>query len=179
VPNALSAARLLGVPVFFWLILQQHDGWALGLLIAAGISDYLDGKIARAFHLESRLGALLDPIADRLYIACAVVALAFRELIPWWLVIGLFARDVLLAAVQARLRAAKQDLIPVNFLGKAATFNLLYAFPLVLLGDGTGPAATAARAIGWGFIWWGIGMYYISAFNYCRQARTVLRHRGA
>ena len=65
VPNLLSFARLLGVPLFLWLLLRRLDGWALIVLVLSAITDYLDGKIARAFGLESRLGQLLDPVADR------------------------------------------------------------------------------------------------------------------
>ena len=102
IPNALSAARLVGVPVFLWLVLglrsQTGDWWAVGLLIAAAASDWLDGKIARAFNQESRLGQVLDPAADRLYIVATVVALAIRGIIPWWL-LGLLAARELLADV--------------------------------------------------------------------------------
>ncbi len=79
VPNGLSMARLAGVPVFLWLVLgPRADGWAVGLLIAAAATDWLDGKIARAWNQESRLGQVLDPAADRLYIAATIIALAVR-----------------------------------------------------------------------------------------------------
>ena len=86
VPNAISVARLAGVPVFLWLVLGPHaDGWAVALLIVAGLSDWLDGVIARAWNQQSRLGQVLDPTADRLYIAATLIALAIRGIIPWWL----------------------------------------------------------------------------------------------
>jgi cardiolipin synthase (CMP-forming) len=88
IPNVISMARLIGVPVFLWLVLgprsQAADWWAVGLLIGSGASDWLDGKIARAFNQESRLGQLLDPTADRLYIVATVIALAIRDIIPCW-----------------------------------------------------------------------------------------------
>ena len=91
IPNAISAARLAGVPVFLWLVLGPQtataDYWAVALLIVAGLSDWLDGKIARAFNQGSRLGEVLDPAADRLYIAATIIALAVRAIIPWWLVV--------------------------------------------------------------------------------------------
>ena len=96
-PNALSLLRLLGVPVFFWLILAEHDWWALIVLMVSGFTDYLDGKLARALGMTSRVGALLDPLADRLYILTTVVALAWRDVIPWWLVVLLVARDAVRA----------------------------------------------------------------------------------
>ncbi len=108
IPNLISVARLLGVPVFLWLVLGVRttagDWWAVGLLIASGFSDWLDGKIARALNQQSKLGQLLDPAADRLYIAATIVALAVRAIIPWWLVAVLAVRELLMAVVLAMLR---------------------------------------------------------------------------
>ena len=108
IPNALSAARLAGVPVFLWLVLGLRsatgDYWAVGLLIVAGATDWLDGKIARALNQGSRLGEVLDPAADRLYIAATIVALAVREIIPWWLVAVLALRELTVGAALAELR---------------------------------------------------------------------------
>ena len=138
VPNALSFLRLLGVPLFLWLILvPEADGWAVVLLMVSGFTDYLDGVLARRLHQISRLGQLLDPLADRLYIIATLLGLALRDIVPWWLVIALLARDVVLAATLPILRRLGYGPLPVHFLGKAATFNLLYAFPLLLLGDGS------------------------------------------
>lgn len=175
VPNALSALRLVGVPVFLWLILARHDGWSLVVLTLAGISDYLDGKIARRFHLVSRVGQLLDPIADRLYILAALLGLAWRELIPWWLVAALLAREVLLAWLMLALRRVGQIGLPVHFIGKAATFALLYAFPIVLLAEVWPPAATWTRPLGWALVWWGLALYWLAAAFYGLQAAPVLR----
>ena len=130
VPNALSAARLLGVPVFLWAILSERDGLALVLLFLAGLTDYLDGKIARKYGLVSRVGQLLDPVADRLYIASTLLGLAWREIIPWWLVGVLFARELFMVVVVLIAKRHGWLGLPVHFAGKAATFNLLYAFPL-------------------------------------------------
>src|SRR6185437_13543957 len=138
VPNLISMARLAGVPVFLWLVLGPRsavaDWWAVGLLIAAGLSDWLDGKIARALGQTSRLGQLLDPAADRLYIVATVIALAVRAIIPWWLVIALAVREVVMAVVLLVLRRHGWGSLQVSFVGKAATLALLYAFPLLFLG---------------------------------------------
>ncbi len=171
IPNALSALRLVGVPVFLWLLLRGADGWALTVLVAAAVTDYLDGKIARAFAMESRLGQLLDPIADRLYIAATVVGLAWREVIPWWVVWLLLGREVLMAALMLALQRVGTIGLPVHFVGKAATFNLLYAFPVLLLGE----SVTWLRPIGWAFAWWGIALYWIAAILYAAQAAPLLR----
>src|SRR6185437_8399724 len=149
VPNALSALRLLGVPVFLWLILDHHDGWALGLLMVSGFTDYLDGKIARRFGLISPLGKLLDPAADRLYILATLLGLAWRHVVPWWLVVILLGREAFIAALLPLLRSRGYTALPVHFLGKAATFCLLYAFPLLLLGQFHGWAGRVAGPVGW------------------------------
>ena len=173
-PNVLSVLRLVGVPVFLWAILAEHDAIALVTLMLSGLSDYLDGKIARRFGLESRLGQLLDPFADRLYIATTLLGLAVRDIIPWWLVAALVGREVLLAAVLWWIQRYGQTGLPVHFVGKAATFNLLYAFPLLLLGQGTSRFAAWALPIGWAFAWWGTVLYWVAGVMYVVQARQVV-----
>lgn len=178
-PNALSLLRLLGVPLFLWAILTGRDGLALATLMASGITDYLDGKLARALGMTSRVGALLDPLADRLYIFTTVVALAWREVIPWWLVGLLVARDAVLAVLLLVAGRQVRAQIPVHFVGKAATFNLLYAFPLLLLADGRGTLADLALPLGWAFAWWGVWLYWISIAIYGHEVTTARRTRGA
>jgi cardiolipin synthase len=182
IPNLLSFARLLGVPLFLWLILGPHaDGWAIVLLTISGITDWLDGKIARATGQISRLGQLLDPLADRLYIAATLLGLAIRSIIPWWLVGLLLARDLILAVVLAVLKRRGITGLPVHFLGKAATFNLLWGFPFLLLGDsatGTGLTwADAARVLGWAFAIWGTALYWWAGILYVEQARRILKSK--
>ena len=175
VPNAISVARLAGVPVFLWLVLVPHaDWWAVGLLIAAGLSDWLDGKLARAWNQQSRLGQVLDPAADRLYIAAILIGLAVRGIIGWWLVAVLVARELVLGVALLALRRHGYGPLQVSFVGKAATLCLLYAFPLLFIGDHTGPVATAARVIGWAFVIWGTALYWWAAVLYLAQARQVI-----
>ena len=176
IPNIISFIRLLGVPLFLWLILvPQADNWALVLLVLAGISDWADGKIARATGQISRLGQVLDPIADRLYIAAALLGLALRGIIPWWIVILILARELVLAALLPGLKKRGMVGLPVHFLGKAATFCLLYAFPLLLLGDNPGVVGTVAQVLGWAFAIWGTGLYWYAALLYLEQARRIFR----
>ena len=175
VPNAISIARLAGVPVFLWLVLGPHaDGWAVGLLIAAGVSDWLDGKLARAWNQQSRLGQVLDPAADRLYIAATLAALAIRQIIPWWLVAVLVLRELVLGVALLFLRHYSIGPLQVSFVGKAATLCLLYAFPLLFLGSHPGAAALTARVIGWAFAIWGTALYWWAAALYLSQARQVI-----
>ena len=184
VPNALSALRLLGVPVFLWLILvPKADGAAVLLLMVSGFTDYLDGMIARRWHQISKVGQLLDPLADRLYIFATLLGLGLRGIVPWWLVGLLVGRDLLLAATLPLLRRLGRGPLEVHYLGKAATFNLLYAFPLLLLGDSPGTPATVARVLGWAFAIWGTGLYWWAGVLYLRQVRDLVtadrRGRGA
>ncbi len=178
IPNGISAARLAGVPVFLWLVLGPRtataDDWAVALLIVAGLSDWLDGKIARALNQGSRLGQVLDPAADRLYIAATIVALAVRNIIPWWLVAVLAVRELTVAAGLAVLkRRTGLATLQVSFVGKAATLCLLYAFPLLFLGDHPGWGGTLARVIGWAFATWGTVLYWWAAILYLAQVRRM------
>ena len=179
VPNGISAARLAGVPVFLWLVLGPRtataDYWAVGVLMAAGLSDWLDGKIARAFNQASRLGQLLDPAADRLYIVSTIVALAVRQIIPWWLVAVLAVRELTVGIALALLkRRAGYGTLQVSLVGKAATLCLLYAFPLLFLGDHPGWGGTLARVIGWAFATWGTLLYWWAAMLYLAQVRNLV-----
>jgi cardiolipin synthase len=177
VPNILSAIRLLGVPLFLWLLLdRQYDVWAVVVLVIGGATDWLDGKLARSWHQRSRLGQVLDPLADRLYIVATLVGFAMRGIVPWWLVILLAARDVLMfTAIWPSLRRRGFTSLPVHFLGKAATFALLYAFPLVLLGVGDELWQTLVRVVGWAFVIWGAGLYWWSGLLYIGQGVDVIR----
>jgi len=182
IPNVISFLRLLGVPVFLWLVLgvrtQTGDWWAVGLLLAAGASDWLDGKVARALGQTGRLGQLLDPAADRLYIVATIIALAVRAIIPWWLVGLLALREVVLAVVLAILRRHGWGPLQVSFAGKAATLCLLYAFPLLFLGSHTASYAEVTRIIGWSFAIWGSALYWWAAGLYVAQARQLLASEG-
>jgi len=178
VPNLLSMVRLAGLPVFLWLVLgPEADGWALGLLMLMGVTDYLDGYLARRLDQRSSLGEILDPVADRLYILAVVIGLGVREIVPWWVVIILPARDLFLWCLVPFLRTRGYSALPVHYLGKAATFNLLYAFPLLFIGDGDGTAATLGQVFGWAFAIWGIGLYWWAGLLYAWQVRKLLADR--
>lgn len=175
VPNVLSFSRIFLVPLFLWLVLvPEYDGLAILVLVVSGLTDYLDGKIARATGQITNLGVLLDPIADRLFILAVVFGLGFREIIPWWLALSLPLRDILLLLVVPFIRTRGYSSLPVHFLGKAATAVLLYAFPLLLLGDGVGPLANLARVFGWAFSIWGVALYWWAGLLYVVQVRRVL-----
>jgi cardiolipin synthase len=174
-PNAVSLLRLLGVPLFLWLVLgPEADVLALIVLMLSGFTDWLDGYLARRLNQTSRLGEILDPVADRLYILAVVIGLGYRDIVPWWVVIILPARDAFLWCLVPFLRTRGYSALPVHFLGKAATFNLLYAFPLLFVGDGTSSIATLGKVFGWAFAIWGIGLYWWAGLLYAWQVRKLL-----
>ena len=175
-PNALSVLRLLGVPLFLWLLLgPEADGWAVAILMVSGFTDWLDGKLARWLDQSSRLGALLDPAADRLYIVSTLIALALREIVPMWLVAVLVGRELVLGITLLFLRRYGYPPLQVHYLGKAATLLLLYAFPGLLLADGTGWLATAIEPFAWAFTIWGTALYVLAGMFYVIQVAGIVR----
>jgi cardiolipin synthase len=177
VPNVLSAIRLVLVPVFLFLLLRVHaNGWAVAVLMLSGASDWADGKIARMFdNQSSRLGALLDPAVDRIYMVVTPQAMALAGVIPWWLVVLLVGRDLVLAATLPLLRSRGLTALPVTYIGKAATFALMSGLPLVLLGQYDAQWSRVVLAWGWGFLIWGTAMYLWSGIVYLIQVGMVMR----
>ncbi|WP_027503126.1 CDP-alcohol phosphatidyltransferase family protein [Rhodococcus sp. UNC363MFTsu5.1] len=176
VPNLLSAVRLVGVPLFVYLLLGPHaDGWALAILMLSGFTDWADGKLARLLNQSSRLGALLDPLVDRLYVVSTLVAFAIRGIIPWWVAAVLIGRDVILALTLPIYRRRGLPPPAVLYLGKAATFALMFALPLILAAQGDWAFAPIARAWGYALLVWGTGLYVWTAILYLLAARNIAR----
>jgi cardiolipin synthase len=177
VPNALSVLRLVLVPVFLYLLLVVHaNGWAVGVLMFSGFSDWADGKIARMVaNQSSRLGELLDPAVDRIYMVTVPVALAIYGAVPWWIVLTLIGRDAVLAATLPVLRSRGLTALPVTYVGKAATFALMSGFPLILLGQWDALWSRVVLACGWAFLVWGMAMYLWSGVLYLVQVTMVVR----
>ncbi|MFI5560921.1 CDP-alcohol phosphatidyltransferase family protein [Amycolatopsis japonica] len=176
VPNMLSILRLAGVPVFLWLLLgPKEDGWALALLVFSALTDWLDGKLARWLNQMSRLGQLLDPAADRLYILATLIAFLIRDIIPWWLVVPLVVREAVLGVCVLLLRRRGFAPPEVTYIGKGATFVLMYAFPFLLLTQGGSDIAAIARPIGYAFTAWGAVLYVYSGVLYVVQTVRALR----
>ncbi len=162
IPNLISFARLLGAPLFLWVYLvQDAKSWALLILMLGGASDYFDGKLARALNQTSKLGEKLDPATDRIYLMAILIAFTLKGLLPFWVVTLLVGRDLILGV----LILVKRKVLAVTYLGKAATFNLLYALPLLLLND-----YEITRILGWSFAIWGIGLYLLTGLGYARRA---------
>jgi cardiolipin synthase len=175
VPNLLSLLRLLLVPVFLVLILNGFNFEAVIVLIVASITDYLDGYFARKLKQETRLGQLLDPAADRLYIFATLIGLGVVGYIPIWLPVVVIARDVILLFTYPVLASRGYGPLPVHYLGKAGTFALLYAFPLLLIAAAFPAGSDFVLPVAWAFAWWGIGLYWWAGFVYLAKVRSVVK----
>jgi cardiolipin synthase len=177
IPNLISFARLLGVPLFLYLFLgTDHWGWAVAVLAVGGTTDWIDGYLARRLGQVSRLGELIDPLADRLYILATLVAFTIEDVVPWIFTIALLLREAILTVVVLILRRHGQPPLPVHYVGKTATFLLLFAFPTLLLAHTAhGTVSQVAHAAGWALAWWGIVLYWVAAGFYLVQARAVVR----
>lgn len=174
-PNLVSALRLLGVPLFLWLVLgPESDGWALTVVALASITDYVDGWLARRLNQTSRFGQLLDPVADRLYVFAVGVGLLLRGVVPWWLVAVLLLRELFLATLLPVLYRHGYGPLQVHILGKAGTLCVLYAFPVLYLGVAAPPTEPYTRVIGWAFAIWGTILYWIAGVLYAVQARRLV-----
>ena len=174
VPNALSTVRLLLVPVFLVLVVTEQYLAALIVIVVSSATDYLDGIIARRFGQITKLGQLLDPAADRLFIFAAVIALAVREVVPWWVVLAIVGRDVMLAVLGIVLAQHGYGPLPVHHLGKIATFALFYALPILVLGQAFPDAQPVSDPLGWAFILWGGFLYWWAGILYLRQTLAVV-----
>lgn len=174
-PNAISLARLLCVPVFGWLIVDGRDGAALAVLLLAGASDYVDGVLARRWDQVTRLGQLLDPAADRLYVTAALLGLGWRDVLPWWLVALVVVREVVLTLNVLVLRHHGLSSLPPHLVGKLATFVLLVALPLLLLAGTAESVAVVVRPVAWALVLWGSGLYWWAGLGYLWQTWTLVR----
>jgi cardiolipin synthase (CMP-forming) len=174
VPNLLSFLRLALIPLFLWLILRHQGTWAVVLLIFSGFTDYLDGFIARKYNQVTRLGKLIDPAADRLYIFTTLIGLVATGVIPFWLAAVVVARDLMLLIVYPILATHGYGPLPVHYLGKAGTFALLYAFPLLLLANLFPGANFVILPLAWAFALWGAGLYWWAGFIYVKQAKELV-----
>lgn len=176
IPNALTFLRGLGAPLFAYVALSlEADGWAILILMVGGVTDYLDGKLARAWGQTSRFGELADPSIDRIYILVTLVVLYIREAIPLWVIAALLLRDAVLALMTILLKARGHGPMQVTFIGKAATFNLLYAFPLLLLALRDDAWGAAAFIFGWAFALWGVALYLYTGVTYFLTAWRTIR----
>ena len=178
IPNALTALRALGIPIFLYLVFQNSFGWAVIVLMVAGATDYFDGKLARALKQESRLGELMDPAVDRLYIISVLIAMYATETLPFYILILVAGRDLILGGLLIAMKRVGIPPFTVTYLGKAATFNLLYALPLLLLTkNSTNALSSLSFIFGWAFAGWGIALYLYTGVSYARSGLRELKGR--
>lgn len=176
IPNGLTFLRFCGVPLFIYLTLNLHaDAWAILVLAIGGATDYFDGKLARAWGQVSKFGEIADPAIDRLYLAAIMIVFLIREIVPIWLIAVLLARDFLLMALTVALKARGCGVLKVTYLGKAATFNLMYAFPFLLLAKMDNALGSLGFVVGWSFAIWGIVLYISTGMSYSRDAISKIR----
>ena len=179
VPNLLSAIRLAGVPLFLYLLLgPAADGWALVVLLVSGGTDRLDGKLARMLGHASKLGAVLDPFVGRLSVVSALVAFVLRGIIPWWVAAILIGRDAVLGLTMFVYRRRSLPPPDVIYLGKAATFVVMIALPVLLVAAGTSSVAGVAGPLGYALLIWGTVLYSWTGLLYLGKAIAVARAVG-
>ena len=178
VPNAVTLVRLLLMPVCAYLLATGRFGWGLVLTALVGSTDWVDGWLARRYGQVSRLGQLLDPLADRLLIASVAIALVIQGVLPWPAAALLLARDLILLAGWPLLKRRGIEPPEVIFLGKAATLVLLLALPILTLGATGLAVADIARLLGLALLWAGVVMYYLAGAVYVRMVLERLRQRA-
>jgi cardiolipin synthase len=178
IPNVLSLFRLLLIPVFLAFLLVGEYGWALIAIVVSAVTDFVDGYVARRFNQVSRVGQLLDPAADRLFIFSTLIGLAWQELLPWWFVALIIARDVLLLILGVVLANHGYGPLPVHHLGKLGTFALLVAMPVLVLGAAFPSIDPIANPVGWAAAIWGVFLYWWAGVVYAIQAVRLIRKPG-
>jgi cardiolipin synthase len=175
IPNLLSLFRLLLIPVFLVLLLNAQYLWALLVLVASSLTDFVDGYVARHFNQVTRVGQLLDPAADRLFIFSTLIGLAWTGFIPWWLAGVIFGREFLLLIVGVILANFGYGPLPVHHLGKMGTFALLTAMPLLVLGAAFPQIDAVANPVGWAAALWGVFLYWWAGILYALEAGRLIR----
>jgi len=175
IPNVLSMLRLALVPVFLVLLVLHEYIGALVVLVVASLSDLADGYLARRLNQVTRLGQLLDPAADRLYIFAALLGLAAGGLVPWWIVVVIVARDVFLLILGVVLASHGYGPLPVHQLGKVATFALFFGLPVIMLGLAFPVVQPVSEPVGWAITLWGAFLYWWAGVIYAIETARAVR----
>ena len=175
IPNVISFVRLSTVPVFIWLFVSGYENAAVILYAAGAWSDFFDGYIARRTDSVTELGKLLDPLADRIFIAALVIALVVRGTLPWWVALVILGRDLLVLSLFPYLERRKIQRISVNRVGKTATAALLAGLTMLAWSETTFPGADVLDAPGLAFTVLGAALYWAAAYLYAREAMAKLR----
>ena len=179
--NVVSVVRLMAIPVFLVLVVQDRLITAFVLLVAAVLTDFVDGMIARSMNQITKLGQFLDPFADRLFIAATVIALAIQDVVPWWFVVAVMLRDALLGIGGLVMTRYGHGTLPVKWWGKVSTFGMLFVLPLFLLGTVVPAIGAVTNPIAWVLAIVSVLLYWIVGFSYLFDAIALAKSatRGA
>jgi cardiolipin synthase (CMP-forming) len=176
IPNVISVARLLCIPLFLWLLLVEDDQAKAAILLGVlGATDWVDGYVARHFNQVSKLGKILDPTADRLLLGVSIVAIIIDGSAPRWVALLVLAREIVISIAVLVLAAMGAARIDVTWWGKAGTFCNLWAFPMFLGGSSDFALADVFWVIGWLFAIPGLAFSYYAALLYIPAAKDALR----
>ncbi len=180
IPNVITVVRLCMLPVFLWLLFDQDDRVGAAIVLGAlGATDFLDGYIARHFDQVSKIGKILDPVADRLLFFVSGIAIIIDGSIPLWVAWLVLVREVLVSAATVGLALAGAKRIDVTWFGKAGTFCVMFAFPLFLASEGVLSWAGFARFAAWCFVIPGLVFGYIALVLYVPIGLRALREGRA
>ncbi|KJY50041.1 CDP-diacylglycerol--glycerol-3-phosphate3-phosphatidyl- transferase [Bifidobacterium mellis] len=176
VPNVISLLRILSIPLIAYLVANRHLIISLVVMLISALSDGMDGVIARRFNQVSKLGQILDPVADRLLILCSVLALSIASILPWWLLALVGARDVLMGLLVLALAQHNYGPLPVHFAGKTGTAVLMLAIPALIFADvGTSAFFRFFHLVALAAVIWGVALYWLAGLIYARQGIGLLR----
>jgi cardiolipin synthase (CMP-forming) len=175
VPNAITTLRLACVPLFCWLLFGAHRQSASAVLLAVlGATDFLDGYAARRWGQVSRIGKILDPTADRILVATAVISVTVQGAVPIWFAVATIAREAIVSGTVVLLGVLGAERIDVLWVGKAGTFGLMFAYPAFLLAHGTSGWQHPIEVLAWVGGVAGLALAWIAAFLYIPTARVAL-----
>ena len=174
IPNIITFFRILTVPLIVYLTHIGNLKFVCFLIFLASFTDWLDGYIARKYNMYSRLGEILDPVSDRIYILALIYIVYFLNLMPIVLILLLLFRETLLTSILAYLKTRGITGLPVHYLGKMGSFCLLIGFPGLIFSVTFLETKTLWLTIGWSFMIWGVFLYFFSTYKYLIQARNIL-----
>jgi cardiolipin synthase len=176
IPNVISLVRLACVPLFLWLLFSEENRLASAALLAVlGATDWVDGWIARRYHQVSTVGKILDPVADRIMLITAVIAIAVDGAVPWWFAMLALGRELVVSVAALTLGAMGARRIDVTIWGKTGTFLSMMSFPLFLAGAAEWPLADACEFVAWAVGIPGLVIAWYAAIGYLPLAASALR----
>jgi cardiolipin synthase len=177
IPNALSLGRLACVPAFLWLMFGRRNRVAAAVLLGSlGVTDWVDGYVARRFNQVSTVGKVLDPTADRVLLVTGIVAILVDGAVPRWVGWLAVSREVTVGVGAATLAAMGARRVDVQWAGKCGTFGMMCAFPLFLLSNADNFRwRREARAMAWPCALVGLACSWYSIPGYLRLGRDALR----